>query len=45
LFTKNTNIKTKLNGKLFTKVIKTKTKKLGFALDRESIQISANALI
>ncbi len=36
LFTKNTDITTTLNWKLYTNVISAKQRKLGFASDRES---------
>jgi hypothetical protein len=45
LFTKNTNITTKLNWKLFTKVIRAKQRSLGLLETESSMQRSASALI
>jgi hypothetical protein len=45
LFTKNTNITTKLNWKLFTKVIRAKQRSLGLLETESPMQRSASALI
>ncbi len=45
LFTKNTNITTNFNWKLFVKVIRAKQRKLGFAQTVSVMQRSASALI